>query len=575
MGAAATTPQGYDVVPKMILEVSIARPAVPRPRGPDGQLLDLFAIVRVMGEGSDYIAEWGQPVSVPIASADAPRIKVQMLAAMSAESISQGQAFHVSEICIPYSGLGGLQELGLREDGPQVDMRVALVHGARVEDLNPAEQAKNFVRALRGVPPDAPQVAITIKEIAVELPAVPAQATAPNAEAAAVSSSASAEGRAPLPSPRRSLDDVLRENDELQRKCESVRRQVERMKASATKAARAAQGLEASREVEELQQELAQAQEQQLQIRQTFEERTRDLQEQIRQVKEEGPAGSGALEDARVVEKQQMLEDEVARRDQLMRQWREAVAEKQDRNAPSNDPEIQELNAKSRQYEAELAALQQELAIQAEREMRLAAKNSMGEEARTLREQLDDLQQMTEDERVRSEYEVRELKKDRDVAKDRQEEAFRERQCSLARKEALEGYQNGQGATHHELDQLREEHQRYCDELERLQKLGEARKEEIALLEVEQMKQIEEANSALLRPQANISSAASLRSYDEPDDPERVLALEDEVAALEALLTTTQDTCQVLEAETSRLRREIATIQACRTPPASTSASVQ
>mmetsp|Transcript_25521 Transcript_25521/g.58931 ORF Transcript_25521/g.58931 Transcript_25521/m.58931 type:complete len:588 (-) Transcript_25521:51-1814(-) len=583
MGASNSAPEPVILTPpRRLLEVCVARPAVPRPKGPDGQLLEYFALARLIGEpGSEHRLDWGQAVQIPCVS-DTPRIKLQVLAALSYEAIAQGSAFHVSEVCIPYAGSASLEELGLRPNGPQVDMRLALVHGSKIEEMSFAEQIKDFVRAKRGMPPDAWQVAVTIREYAVEarqphsVPSTSATASSPQAPRLNASATSAPPSGASMPrqlqSPRLvSLEDILRDSDEQQRRCESIRQQVERMKASATEAARAAQGVEASKGTAELLEVLAQAKEGQMQIKQTFEERMRDLQEQLRLAREEGSQGPSVTSDE-ILAKQRRLELEADRRDQLMKQWREAVAEKQqmdkgeDHATLLSDVEVANLQEKSMQYQAELEELQQELNEQSERESRLAAKNTMSQEAEAMREQLEELQQLAEDERVRSEYEVRELRKDLDTAEDKKAEAIQQRECSLARKSTLEGYQDGPnrlGSTYEELDQLRAEHERQGEELERLQKLGEARKIEIAALEDDQKRQIEEAKSSLLTPSEADLSGSMLGTSMSLDDPQTEM-LETEVAALESLIGTAQETNQALEAETSRLRMEINGIQAAR-----------
>jgi len=340
------------------------------------------------------------------------------------------------------------------------------------------------------------------------------------------------------------------------------------MKASATEAARAAQGAEVTKGASELREVLAQAKEGQMQIRQTFEERTRDLQEQLRMAKAEAEHGP-SISSEEVVAKQKRLELEADRRDQLMKQWRDAVAEKQQMDKSEDyislppDPEVASLQTKSIEYQAELQQLQQELNEQSERESRLAAKNTMSQEAEAMREQLEELQQLAEDERVRSEYEVRELRKELDTAEDKKAEAMQQRECSLARKSTLEGYQDGMGSTYEELDQLRAEHERQGEELERLQQLGEARKVEIAELEDDQRRQIEEAKSSLLAPSEADLSGSMLGTSTSLDDPHTEM-LETEVAALESLIGTAQETNQALEAENSRLRVDINQIQAAR-----------
>merc|ERR1719445_834420 len=89
----------------------------------------------------------------------------------------------------------------------------------------------------------------------------------------------------------------------------------------------------------------------------------------------------------------------------------------------------------------ELEKLQNDLALQHERDLGSLRKREMNDALNQLRDQVEEQQRAWEDERVRGESEVRELRSERDLVQDRLNDVTAELQCLQERAAALRSVQ--------------------------------------------------------------------------------------------------------------------------------------
>jgi len=221
------------------------------------------------------------------------------------------------------------------------------------------------------------------------------------------------------------------------------------------------------RTLDVMQTELEHCRARQRKIQTSYDQRLEALKDQLAQVKQQAstaeaavvaqssptlPGTDGGALSARSAETtklQEGLNKAIARRDELQRQLDEQrqaqeVLVSASGGSPTStvailldNPEAKCLVDQSKQYKAELASLQQELALEHEREWGSERQQQLRQQVQQLYDQLDELHQIREDERVRSESEIRELRKERDACRDRLDDATAELRRLRAKAEAF------------------------------------------------------------------------------------------------------------------------------------------
>jgi len=186
------------------------------------------------------------------------------------------------------------------------------------------------------------------------------------------------------------------------------------------------------------------------------------------------------------------IEEATARREELMSRWN-TIADRRERMASQEgEPSIgdlERLQAAKMENESTIERLRIELSQMQEGQ---ASEHRQQLERRIaqLYEELDELQRVREDQRVRSESEVRELKANRDKIKDRLDDATAEVQRLRSQSEALSvaraRAEGNARPSMDDLNQLRYENDLRAEELQRLRECEETRKQAIMKLEREQ-----------------------------------------------------------------------------------------
>lgn len=380
-----------------------------------------------------------------------------------------------------------------------------------------------------------------------------------------------------MPSHVRQLHMIQQENEQIRMETAGMRQKLERTQAMLTEASdQAKQGVaqDWSKTLRVMQQELAHCRERQRKIRANYEERVAGLQAQLQQAKalvpevdmtfnpQDLPSWDSAAEVAgqEVVAMQQRIMEVTQRRDELRSRWSEMQRAVEKGFAPgpaaatppgTESLEVQHLRAQSKQNEAELEGLRQELALQHEREEGTEHQRELRHTVSQLYEELDELQREREDERVRSESEVRELRSERDVIKDRLDDASSELQRLRSQAEALRAMQaQAEGETAPsaaELAAVRAENQQRELELQRLRGCEEERKQTILELEREQEELVEQIS-------LRAAQAVPLAEGNGPE--EYAKALEAKARELSELLQRAEAACQDRKGQVARLRRD-------------------
>lgn len=250
----------------------------------------------------------------------------------------------------------------------------------------------------------------------------------------------------------------------------------------------------------------------------------------------------------------QRIQEVTAKRDELLCRWRDVQREAMEKGANGKvlvtSLDVEQLRAQSRKNEVELENLRQELRTQYEREQGSEQQQSLRRTVGELYEELDEIQRVREDERVRSESEVRELRSERDTVRDRVSDAQAELQRLLTQTDALRALRaetGGDGAVStEELDSLRAENEQRANELERLKGCEDAFHRTIRDLEAEQEALVEKISL----------KAAQAVPFAEGSGPEQYAkALEMKALELSGQLQQVETSCREREAEVAHLRQ--------------------
>jgi len=383
---------------------------------------------------------------------------------------------------------------------------------------------------------------------------------------------------------------LLREdNARLQSEMVAVRQRLANLKRTKTsKSEREVSEPNWGRTLDVMQNELEHCRTRQRKIQTSYDQRLHALRDQLAQCKEQASsaeaavvkqsmpmstpvlqgAGFGAAGElsAETAALQESITKALARRDELRRQLEEGRrVQEADDGSPitrgamlSDNPEAKSLVEQSEQYKVELASLQKELALAHERECGSERQQQLRQQVQQLYDQLDELHQIREDERVRSESEIRELRKERDACRDRLDDATAELRRLRAKAETLRDLGTSPGSavslnglnlppSVSDLARLQAQVADQAQDLSRLQGVEEARKATVAALEREQEMLVEKIG--VISSQAMLvegSTDGASGSYSK--------VLEAKAMDLERQIATAEASCTERRLELDRLR---------------------
>jgi len=479
-----------------------------------------------------------------------------------------------------------------------VPLRLALAPGMRIENQTPEELAELLRQAREGVRSDRPCLALSVREIPI--PTVPAIAEADwtlpparrqvivlemqNAALQHQKHKLLPEGPEPpmeeppaQPSYLQQLLMIQQENGQIRSETARMRQKLERTKTISSESASRQRGThDWSKTLRGLQEELTHCRERQRKIRENYEERVMGLQGQLEQAKQIMPGVDmtfnphaqdqqqlgAVMEEIAVME--QRLIAATRRRDDLMLQWGDAqqmaVSTQQaglnGHSLPMNI-DVEHLQATTSENEVILEQLRQELGQLHDREQGSEQQQELRKTVSQLYEELDELQRVREDERVRSESEVRELKANRDTVKDRLDDGSAELQRLRSQSDALRAVrvqaEGDFGPSITELNQLKAENNQRAEELKRLRECEEARKQTIAELEREQEALVEKMT-------LKAAQSVPLGEGNQPDQYAK--ALETKSSELSQMLERTQRSCEEKQKEVAQLKQSALDAQA-------------
>lgn len=212
----------------------------------------------------------------------------------------------------------------------------------------------------------------------------------------------------------------------------------------------------------------------------------------------------------------------MGKRDDLMQKWkrvREAAA------GPPTNPEANKLFDALEELKGRRNALEQEIASRHEREQGTAQRQELESATMQLKEELDQLDLMREDDRVRGESEIRELRVERDAANDRVHDAQNELQRLSAQVEAMKNMQapsrSGSaslldaGNEESEANYMRLQYESLEQELDALTQTEEEQKQQIRDLERVQEELVTKTGMATSQVLQVEDETQSPRAYEE------------------------------------------------------------
>lgn len=355
-----------------------------------------------------------------------------------------------------------------------------------------------------------------------------------------------------------------------------------------------------NRTLDVMQTELDHCRERQCKIQASYEQRLQALRNQLTEVRSQATTAEAAMvaqtmpnlqhvpgasagvgtcareDPVEIARLQASLREARARREALQR---ECVLAQQNLSASggaspvttaamlSDNTEAKRLANQSQQYKAELISLQEELALVHEREWGTERQQRLRQQVQQLYEDLDEMHQVREDERVRNESEVRELRKERDACRDRLDDAAAELRRLRAKAEALRdlgttvpGSSMSLGGlslppSSGDLAKLREENAGQARELDRLQREEEGRKAIVLELERDQERLVEKIGF--------ISSQAMLLEGGDEEAGGYLKILEAKAADLAKQVDAVESSCAEQRAELAGLRTSTSEALAC------------
>lgn len=579
-----------------LLELCLSPPRIKLPSGRGGQPCTLFAQVGVLGDGGDKAQhpEWDEPVTIALPSSQSVVVISLYLAEPGSHSLDEahgrGEARFFADLCLPYAGLA---QLGICADGPPGLLRLALVPGTQYGQESLDDTAGALQRSLEQFQPDRPWVAVSVRELSAPtewagpdvewtLPFPKKEILMLELENAALQTRLceilphavrpTPEELSTLPDHMRQLQSVQVENEQLRQEKADLLQKLENTRAvmsgvPGTERTLAEQ--DRSKTYRVLQRELGHCREREQKIRASYEERLGRLQGQLQHAHDEVGAHleserAAGLLSQEVAAMEEHLNQAAARQRALQQQLQTAqeatdLAASRDPDAPSPDPDVRRLQAESEDQKAELAALRREAAALSQQDSEggepghagdghgAAREQELRGKVKQLSDELEELQRAREDERVRSESEVREMRSDRDSIKDRLDDAAAELQRLGAEAEALQDLQAQARLREEEAfaaapapanDDDIEEQER---ELERLRGCAEDRRCTI--------REIEREQEALVEKTASVATPQAAA----PDTAMELQDAKEKAVELQQQFVRARCSCEVQRAELARL----------------------
>jgi len=303
----------------------------------------------------------------------------------------------------------------------------------------------------------------------------------------------------------RQLHMIQEENEKIREETERIRQKLEETRDIHAHASARQQGAhDWSKTLRGLQEELTHCRQRQKKIQDNYEERVRGLQGQLQRNRQSQSAvdmtfnphaqdnSQLAVMLEEVTAMDGRIEEATARREELMSRWNVIAEAREKAASQEGEPSIgdlERLQAAKMENEATIERLRIELG-QMQEGQASEQRQQLERRIKQLYEELDELQHIREDQRVRSESEVRELKANRDKIKDRLDDATAEVQRLRSQSEALSvaraRAEGNARPSMDDLNQLRHENNLRAQELQRLRECEESRKQAIMKLEREQ-----------------------------------------------------------------------------------------
>eukprot|EP00927_Polykrikos_kofoidii_P021941 TRINITY_DN20632_c0_g1_i1.p1 TRINITY_DN20632_c0_g1~~TRINITY_DN20632_c0_g1_i1.p1 ORF type:complete len:702 (+),score=120.61 TRINITY_DN20632_c0_g1_i1:156-2261(+) len=573
MGNTQTSPNSSQKA-KHIVEVKVSLSHIDLPAGRDGLPVEVAAKIgdASLGRYQHLDVSWLVPTAIPLMNDDSViLVSLYTVEAPNDESAVKDMRLF-SEICIPSCcGVAGLAEFGVHSGGPPVTYRLPVVFGAQYENgMSPEKLASDFRSAMNAYRPDRPSITVEVRllkpaeHLAKESASVDEsppltvlqsrrQVIALELQNAALAARQGA-GRSgeeiPTPTHVKQLQMIQQENEQLRTELNEMRRRQEMV--DSVLEGRSNGAGTGRRNTNHMlwvyEKELEHYKVRRQKIQENFEDRVKGLQSQIAQAADERLAEAQISVLEREAEAMGLdIDEAMTRRDSLLREWRDVRESVQ---GPVASAEVQRALAQSREAEAELGSLQQELALRKEKEKGSTRSHEMQESLAQLNEELDEFERMRGDERVRSESEIRELKSERDSLKDRLDDLLSEHVRLNAKAEALRGFQAEIEATSartaDKLSTLTAENAKLTDDLAEVQMIEEQKNETILWLERSQDDLIQMTSMESLRvvPPAECSSTA--------EDVEQSLAMH--ATELRKNLDMLQRSCETQRETVENLR---------------------
>jgi len=575
-----------------LLELCLSPPRIELPVGRGGQPCSLFAQVGVLGDGGHKAQhpEWDEPVTIALPGSQSVVVISLYIAEPGSHSLDEahgrGEARFFADLCLPYAGL---VQLGICADGPPGLLRLALVPGTQYGQESLDDTAGVLQRSLEQFQPDRPWVAVSVRELSAPtewagpdvewtLPFPKKEILMLELENAALQTRLceilphavrpTPEELSTLPDHMRQLQSVQVENEQLRQEKADLLQKLENTRAVMSGAPGTERSLaeqDRSKTYRVLLRELEHCREREQKIRASYEERLGRLQGQLQHAHDEVGAHleserEAGLLNQEVAAMEERLSQAAARQGALQQQLQTAqeatdLAASRDPGAPPPDPDARRLQAESEDQKAEIAALRREAAALSQQDCEgdagdghgAAREQELRGKVKQLSDELEELQRAREDERVRSESEVREMRSDRDSIKDRLDDAAAELQRFGAEAEALQDLQAQVRLREEEAsgaapapanDDDSEEQER---ELEHLRGCAEERRCTIRELEREQ--------EALVQKTASLATPQAAA----PDAALEVQDAKEKAAELQQQFVRARCSCEVQRAELARL----------------------
>lgn len=558
--------------PARVLELRLSAPRVELPPNRDGSPSHIFAKLAVQDEREPLRdVTWDENITVALPS-DTSVVLITFLVARSREDLARGNARHLSDLSLPYIGL---VECGVSPGNP-ITLHLAFEIGAQCATRNSKELAAELMR-LRDIfqrdrawitvrasevatsPSEGDHVVIpqpewTVSAVRRQMITLELQNSALQQRLRAIAPDAPDAAQVSIPSHARQLRMIQQENMQLSVERSEVQRRYGRIRTSLMEAK---QGKEQHwvRTMQVLQQEHTHCKERQDKIRENFEERLHGLRIHLQQASAQlmhmQEMVAHELPQQKLMDVQAGISAALSRREDLSRQLMEVRSSK----SVEPHPKIQHLRALSEEYQSQLEMLRHELASKQEKDQKTGSQSELRNGLQLLYEELDAMSQAREDERVRRESEVRELKSERDVVKDQVADGASDLQQVQAKAEAFQTLsesrtQDGQGdgsCIPKTVMDLRAENGDLGQSLAELRQGEAAREQTIRDLEQAQEMLVEKTTFVTATSADGLSAVAGEDDY--------VRRLEDRVFELQGVVANSQRNAEELRGRVEQLRQ--------------------